>query len=115
MKRLVQNKASLILKIFGLEIKHKNCLQGGYLKGCLQINQRGVYEGQGSISSNFGKKRMAKSHQQIAASQVAQIFSASTSPNFVQKCFVKWLFSSFCPSLKKVTHKYVDEFNARLL
>jgi hypothetical protein len=36
---------------------------------------------------------MAKSCQQIAALQVAQFFSAPTLPNFVQKCFVKWLFS----------------------
>jgi hypothetical protein len=54
-----------------------------------------------SISSNFGKKRMAKSHLQIVASQVTQIFSASTSPNFIQKCFVKWLFSFFVIRVKK--------------
>jgi hypothetical protein len=89
MKRLAQNKASLLVKIFGLEIKQKTITRG-YLKGCLQMNQRVVYKGQGSISSNFGKKRMAKSRQQIAASQVAQFFSASTSPYFVQKCFEEW-------------------------
>jgi hypothetical protein len=43
---------------------------------------------------------MVKSRQQIAASQVAQIFSASTSPNFIQKCFVKWLFSFFVIHMK---------------
>jgi hypothetical protein len=48
------------------------------------------------ISSNFGEKQMAKSHQQIAASEVAQFFSGSTSPNLMRKVFVKQLFSFFC-------------------
>jgi hypothetical protein len=55
---------------------------------------------------------MVKSHQKIAASQVAQNFSASTSPNFIQKCFVKWLFSFFCHSHENAAHKQVDEIDA---
>jgi hypothetical protein len=43
------------------------------------------------------RKLMAKSHQ-----KVSQIFCASTSPNFVRKCFVKWLFSFFVICEKKL-------------
>jgi hypothetical protein len=54
-----------------------------------------------SISSEFNEKRMAKRWHQIAALQVAQMFSVSTSPNFIQKCFVKWLFSFLSFAQKK--------------
>ncbi len=59
------------------------------------------FANQGSISPNFAKSKWQKVTSKLQLCKSHKFYSAPTSPKFVQKCFVKWLFSFFVICAKK--------------